>query len=277
MDPHSKNILKTVRWASFVVTVLTAVAFFLFGDDARLQRWAGLGERVFILSLVGLFSYVLVALAWQFASDLKRPGDAATSGVLLELRSPRGAAALAMVGAGLLVAAGFSVAFVPKETLDGWNVINPFAGMPFHELALFGLFGAIGAFLAIAFAVRTLVNPPWFLLTREGFFYAPGGVSAGLVRWSDVKDIRESQVLSSGRAGRRGPTMQPTLVVTLKSPDRYVARYTPMLRLLVRATTAVLRAQTRGGDIYLDPSHFGDRYPEITAKMRELAGLAEPG
>ena len=275
MTPHSKKILKAVRWVGGVVTVATAAIAFLLRDDPRLSAWIGGIESVFILSLVLLFGYVLLALASQFFSDLVRPGRIAASGTLLALRSPRGASLVMAVAALALVAAGASLVLLPEATLDEWGVENPFAAMPFHVLALFGLFGAIGAFLALAFSVRALVNPPWFLLTREGFLYAPGGVSPGLVRWTDVSDIQESHVLASKPTGR-GAEMRPTLVVSLKDPAKYTNHYTPLLRWFVRAATAVLRAQTRGGDLYIDPTDFGDRYAQITAQMRELAGLSVP-
>lgn len=277
MTPHSKKILKVAQWVGYVVMVATVATAFLMRDDPRLEVWIGRFDSVFILSLVVLFGYVLLALASQFFSDLVRPGRIAASGTVLALRSPRGASVVAAVAAIALVVAGASLALLPKATLDGWGVVNPFAALPFHEQALFGLFGAIGAFLALAFSVRALVNPPWFLLTREGFLYAPGGMSPGLVRWSDVSDIKESHVLGSNPTGGRKAVMRPTLVVSLKDPAKYSNQYVLPLRWLVRAATAVLRAQTQGGDLYIDPTHFGDRYAEIAAKMRELAALPATG
>jgi hypothetical protein len=276
MNPHSQKILKTARKVSYAVAVVTAAALFLFRDHPRLAAWTGGGGQILVLLLVLIFGYVLLALAIQFASDLLRPRRIAASGTLLALRGPRAASLLMALGAAALVAVGASLVLLPQSRLDDWGVQSPFPGMAFHEQALFGLLGAVGAFLALAFLLRALVNPPWFLLTREGFLYAPGGVSPGLVQWIDVEDIRESHVLAANPRGRGEPVMRPTLVVSLKDPDKYVKTYTPLLQWLVRAANAVLRAQTKGGDIYLDPADFGQRYEEISARMRELAELPAP-
>ena len=97
-------------------------------------------------------------------------------------------------------------------------------------------------------------------------------MSAGVVRWSDVRGIKTGEVLS---AQGRGPSvLKPALIVTLKHPERHTAQYTPLLRLLVRVLTPVLRAQTDGGDLYLDPDDFGADYDTVVRLMREHAGLA---
>jgi len=114
-------------------------------------------------------------------------------------------------------------------------------------------------------------NRPWFVLTRRGFLYAPGDLSPGLIRWEDVTDILETELLASN--GARGSAIRRrALVVTLKDPDKYLGGYNPLLKVFDRLSRAMVRAQTGGNsDLVLLADDFGQRYGEVKQRIYEFA------
>jgi len=53
------------------------------------------------------------------------------------------------------------------------------------------IIGPIGC-AVLYFAVKTIIlRPPVIRIDQDGFEYNPGGVSTGLITWSDIDDIRE--------------------------------------------------------------------------------------
>jgi hypothetical protein len=266
------RILRIVMAVS-VALVLFSVAGDLLGDRVPwLARANEYVERGIVLGLVGIFGFVLLAFVLQFLSDL-RGGIRIPSEAVLVLRRPRGVGAILPLAMVLVLVGGLvTLAFLPEDTLADFDLQNPFTDdLAFEFKAMIALFAGIAAFLIVAFTVRAVVNPPWFVLSRHGFLYRPGDVSAGLVRWSEISGIKPSEVLSGD--GGYGPSIKPVLVVTLKHPERYNANYTPLLRLMLRVLTPALRAQTGGGDIFIDPSDFGADYDKVVALMREYSGL----
>lgn len=256
-----------------VALVLFSVAGDLLGDHVPWLARANVhAERIIVLGLVGVFGFMLLAFVLQFLSDL-RSGMQMPSDPVLVLRRSRGVGAILPLVMVLVLVGGLaSLAFLPEDTLADFDVQNPFTeDLAFEFKAMIALFAGIAAFLIVAFTVRAVANPPWFVLTRHGFLYRPGDVSAGLVRWSEISDIKTSAVLSGD--GGYGPTAKPVLVVTLKHPERYNANYTPLLGMLVRALTPALRAQTGGGDLFIDPVDFGADYEKVVALMQEYSGL----
>jgi hypothetical protein len=272
-DSRARRLQARLRIASVVLFVLFVAGFFLSDELPWLARAAALGERALVLGLVALFGFVLLALAWQFFADLFRGDDDNVGEVILALRRARSAGAIVWLVLTVALVGGLgALAVMPADTLAEFNLQNPFAGMDLEFKAATALFAGIGLFLIVAFTARIVRNRPWFLLGSRGFVYRPGDVSAGVVRWSEVRGIKTGEVLS---AQGRGPSvLKPALIVTLKHPERYTEQYTPLLRLLVRMLTPVLRAQTGGGDLYLDPEDFGADYDEVVRRMRELSGLA---
>jgi hypothetical protein len=271
-DSPARRLIGPMRIVAAVLFVLFIGVYILADRVPWVARAAELGERAIVLGLVALFGYVLLAFVLQFFSDLIRSEDDNVGQRLLVLRRPRGVGAivLPLLTAWLVFGLG-SLAFLPEDTLSDLNLQNPFADMSLEFAAMTALFAGIGLFLIVAFTTRALRNRPWFLLGSLGFVYRPGDVSAGVVRWSDIADIKTGEVLAS--QGRAGPTLKPALIVVLKHPERYAQRYTLLLGLLVRALTKVLSVQTEGGDLYLDPSDFGADYEKVLALMRERVGL----
>lgn len=271
-DRRAHRLVGALRIAALALFLLFVAGHVLADELPWLARAAELGERGLILGLVAFFSLVLLAFVWQFLADLFHGANDNVGTVIVALRQPRTASAAIWLALVLWLTLGLgSLAFLPEETLAEWNLQNPFVDMEIEFKAATALFAGIALFLIVAFATRALRNRPWFLLGDLGFVYRPGDVSAGVVRWSEVRDIRTGEVLSA--QGRGASVLKPALIVGLKRPERHAAGYTPLLRLLVRMLTPILRAQTGGGDLYLDPQDFGADYDKVVALMRERSGL----
>lgn len=267
-ESRAHRLLARLSIVAVVLFVLFAAGFFLASELPWLARAGAMVERVLILGLIGFFGVVLLAFALQFFSDLIRSEDDNVGQPILVLRRSRTGTIVWLVLTVWLVGGLASLAFVPADVLADIDVQNPFTedlGLEFK--AAIALFAGIGLFLIVAFATRAIRNRPWFLLGSLGFVYRPGDVSPGVVRWSDIREIKIGEVLAS--RGRSGPTLRPALIVVLKHPERYTQRYTLLLGLLVRALTKLLSVQTEGGDLYLDPSDFGADYEKVLALMRE--------
>jgi hypothetical protein len=272
-DSRARRLQARLRIVAAVLFVLFVAGFFLASELPWLARAGALAERVLILGMIGFFGFMLLAFALQFFSDLIRSEDDNVGQPIVVLRRSRTGTIVWLVLTVWLVGGLASLAFVPADVLADIDLQNPFAGdLSLEFKAAIALFAGTGLFLIVAFATRAIRNRPWFLLGSLGFVYRPGDVSPGVVRWSDIREIRTGEVLS---AQGRGPSvLKPALIVTLKHPERHTQRYTLLLGLLVRALTRLLSAQTEGGDLYLDPSDFGADYEKVLALMRERLGAA---
>ncbi len=272
-DSPARRLIGPIRIAALAMFLLFIVVFLIADRVPALARAAELGERAIVLGLIGSFGFMLLAFVLQFFSDLIRSEDDNVGQPIVVLRRSRAGAIVWLVLTVWLVGGLASLAFVPADVLADIDVQNPFTDdLSLEFKAAIALFAGIGLFLIVVFTVRALRNRPWFLLGTLGFVYRPGDVSPGVVRWSDIAEIKTGEVLAS--RGRAGPTLKPTLIVVLKHPERYAQRYTLLLGLLVRALTKALSVQTEGGDLYLDPDDFGADYEKVLALMREHAGLA---
>ena len=195
-----------------------------------------------------------------------RLDDRVTGRVEVKLTGSRLATGMAILAL-LLLAAIVGGWYLLADT--GREALGPVAGWDPAALALGAVFVVLWGVLLLAMVLRMVRNAPWFVLTERGFFYAPGDIAPGFVRWEHVTELRETEIVATGRSGRAKATS--VLAVGLRDPDRYFERYNPVLRALVRLG-AKLHARQSGGaaDILIDPTHFGERYPEIRARMQAL-------
>ena len=179
---------------------------------------------------------------------------------LYERRAPVLAYVAALVPSLALTGFLFYVGFVREpETGDVW---------PLHFKAIIGFFIAIGVVVSGSLAYRLVRNPPTFHLDEEGFSYAPGGVSTGLVRWRDVVELKEEGVLEGDSGGTR---ISAALAVVLRNPEDYIARFPRVLRPLFRA-----RGQLNRSPLMLNIADFGADYPRVKAMM-EAQIRRQPG
>ncbi len=132
---------------------------------------------------------------------------------------------------------------------------------------IFGFFVLAGFFLTGVFAYRLLRNPPYFILYDTGFEYSPGGVSTGLIRWSEVAELRDETVLQgdSGPGSGRGAVT----AVVLHSPEEYIARFPAALEPLFRARLAM-----NSSPILISKAEFGRDHDTLLGIMREQVAKA---
>jgi hypothetical protein len=269
---NANTWVRWLRWAALVIVIAAILASFWLDGRPGAERLVERIERGFLFSVLAILSVMVLGLMLHFLGNLRRPTVPAGSGeVLLQLQGSRRvsvALVVVLLLFGAIVAYGLELQGQPGDAFD--PAPQP---LSLEWKAVIAFFTVVWAFLLMAFLARAVRNPPWFVLTRKGFLYQPGDASPGLIRWEDVVDIKEAEVVSAGGDG--GPTTRGALVVVLRDSDRYVARYNPILGAVVRLATATLRAQTGGsGDVYLDPVDFGARYEEVKALMLEHATRA---
>jgi len=132
---------------------------------------------------------------------------------------------------------------------------------------IFGFFVLIGVFLIGVFAYRLFANPPFFVMYEDGFEYSPGGVSTGLIKWSDVVELRDETVVTS--VGDVGPARMSVTAVVLRSPQEYMARFPAALEPLFK-----LRMKMNSSPILITKSEFGREHDALLAIMREQVAKA---
>jgi hypothetical protein len=267
------NVRTWVRWIQFGAIAIVAgsiAASYLMGDGFS-GAFAAI-DRVFLIAVVGVVGVCVIGLGWQALANLVRsPTEGMTGPVEVAMQRSRRSA---WVVVAILVVGGIAAAW---WYLTGAGRDLDFAAVTAWDLqfqAIAGLFVLIWAVLLLGFLSMAIRSAPWFVLTPRGFLYAPGGMSPGFVHWEDVTGLRETEIVS-GR-GRDSPKLERILAVGLRDPAKYATRYNPILAALVRKGGALYRTQTGGAaDILIDPSHFGDRYDAIRARMIALHAEAK--
>jgi hypothetical protein len=125
---------------------------------------------------------------------------------------------------------------------------------------IFGFFVLVGVFMTGVFVYRLFRNPPYFILYEDGFEYSPGGVSTGLIKWSDIVELRDETVLDGGASGQG---RSPVTAVVLRNPGKYVERFPAVLRPLFAQ-----RMQMNSSPILISQAEFGRDHDAILAIMR---------
>lgn len=184
----------------------------------------------------------------------------------IEIRPPRWVHVPFLLGDIVLLAVFTKVVF-----LGGFD--DPDAFSRPQELSLgfklvFGFFMAIGVFMFFVLLHRIIKAPAVFVMDSEGVYMNPAGVELGRFKWSEIAEIRETEVVGN-RSSRGGPAMLPAVAIVLKDPNAYISRFPKLLSPLFK-----FREAEAGTPLLLEPSMFGERYAEIIAKMREEVAKA---
>ena len=120
---------------------------------------------------------------------------------------------LTLIGAIVFVGLGLWFLISPPKT-NHWVFGNPtfifIAGLA--SVLFFGL-------IAIVIAKKLPDNTAGLTINDEGFIDNSSGVSAGLVLWSDIKEIKVAQVMN-----------QKFLMFIVKNPQDYIERQTNTLK-----------------------------------------------
>lgn len=173
---------------------------------------------------------------------------------LYERRAPVWVHAVTLVAVLALTAGMIYVGFVREPESPG----HGFSG---GWRIMIGGASALGLFMCGVSVYRLIFNPVYFAISDEGFFYSPGGVAPGLIRWADVVELKEETVLTGGN----GPNAHsPVLSVVLRNPEEYIARYPKLFAPLLR-----LRATTNSSPVLISIADFRSDYPRVKALMEE--------
>lgn len=179
---------------------------------------------------------------------------------LYEKRAPLWAHGVVLLFTIGLTGAMTYVVFLHDQATGGFG---PDVAMGPGAKTIFGFFILIGIFMIGVTIYRLVKNPPYFVMTEEGFEYSPGGVSTGLIRWGDIAELREENVITD-RGGIGGPAFEVAVAVVLRNPEEYVARFPAALKPLF-----VLRGKLNSSPLLMRPSDLGRDYQSIMTIMRE--------
>jgi hypothetical protein len=183
----------------------------------------------------------------------------------IEIRPPRWVNVPFLIGDIILLALFSQVVFGDGFAQDAFQ--QP------EELSLgfklvFGFFMAIGVFMFFVLLYRIIKAPAVFVLDSEGVYMNPAGVELGRFKWSEIAEIRETEVIGS-RTGRGGPRLLPAVAVVLKDPDAYIKKFPKLMSPQFK-----FREAEAGTPLLLEPDMFGARYEEIVKRMREEVAKA---
>ena len=181
--------------------------------------------------------------------------------VLYERRMPRWPHAVALLGALLLTSVAIRILFFGLGEIE-----SPVETADWGKAAIFGAVGLVCVFLSGVFAYRLVRNPPTLVLFEDGFEYTPAGVSTGLIKWSDVLELRDETLVvnvTNARNNRR------VTAVVLRDPEEYMSRFPAALRPVFAANLNL-----NSSPILITPGEFGDDHDAIIAIMRE--NIAKP-
>ncbi len=184
------------------------------------------------------------------------PSSSPSAPVVFTFRAPRWGHLVALLAAGFLTAIFLRVLIAGLGELE-----SPLATKDWPLAVGVCVGAAVGLFLCGVFAYRLFRNPPTLKILEAGFEYCPAGVSTGLIKWSDVVELRDESVLTSlvGQPGRR-----PVTAVVLRNPDDYVKQFPAALRPIF-----AVNRKLNSSPILITPGEFGADHDAIIAIMRE--------
>lgn len=280
MNSRQKKIIRILQFVFYPIAAIMLIAF--AWDFYRVWTGSGVeilteGERApetdwWMLAVALVFWVAFLALLIEFlAREIfrLRPRDELGT-VVLEIGRARGPMRFIALLAVVPFVAGFNLFLLRPDLFE-----IDMQRVSLAEHLIFWLFYGISHLLFVAFLLRAIRNRPFLVVTNKGFLYEPGDISPGLIRWEDVAEIKEAELLY-GQGTVSGPSTRQILAVGLKDPDKYARRYTPLLGLLNRLFTKVVRYETEGpGDVVLAADDFGERYGEVRALF--LKNLQERG
>lgn len=170
------------------------------------------------------------------------------------------------------LALSFAVGFFFVVFLS--DIVSEFKD-PLMPKIIFSFFMLVGLFLAQHWFRAFLKNESTFTIYEEGFESNLYGVSAGLIRWQDIRKIEDQQV-------RYGRGFSAALAVYLKEPDKYTGEQPWVVRVL-RQVIEVLglhKAQQASGTseedlpVYIPIEALGERYAQVKRVFDEKVGKA---
>ncbi|RYY96299.1 MAG: hypothetical protein EOO11_13815 [Chitinophagaceae bacterium] len=131
--------------------------------------------------------------------------------------------------------------------------------LPAMMYVMTGFMVLVGGFLCIKLAGRFLKNEALLRIDDEGIESNEGGITSGLIRWSEIREVREIEIPWNGRASRT----QTVLAVYLHDPEKQRSRYNPALRALTN-----FAGELMGASVLLTKSLLGNEYNRAVQAIR---------
>jgi hypothetical protein len=186
----------------------------------------------------------------------------------IELRPPRWIHVPFLIGDIVLLTLFYQVLF--GGGFGGDDAFTPPVEPPLGMKLAFGFFAAIGVFMFFVLLYRIIKNPVTFAMDDEGLYLNPAGVVLGRFKWSEIAEVKETEVIGS-QTGRGGPRMLKAVAIVLKDPDKYIDRFPKVMSPLFK-----FRQGEADTPLLLEPQMFGRRYDEILAAMRREVARHSP-
>jgi hypothetical protein len=280
MNEKQQKLVRTIKFILYPIPII----FFLYqfftpasGNPASTIPGTDKLQHYAVLLLIWLFfvvfSIIVLAIIVQFIqqqlnNNKQREG---ISDIILEIRKPFFLNIFLPIIFVMALVVGMNYMLLHVEQFN--FMFNLLTTRATGFTLFFYLFYVIAHFLFIGFTINAIRNQPFFVLTRHGFLYEPGGISPGLIYWTNINEMKEATLLK--RNSRRGNAiLEPALVISLKDSSKNTTAYNVVLRILVKWGTKLIQYQNEGvGDIVLNPFDFGNRYTEVKEKMQAFIDL----
>lgn len=280
MKERQRKILEAPRFLMYPLGVVLFGAFAWDFFKERSGSSSALGsvidtleaaEQPFLFLFFGLFWLLLGALVIELVRrEMTSAAEYRVDGrPILTLKSSNLVDLLVLVPIVLMFVAAMNLwVFAPETLLVQIDAPDAFGWM------IFWFFYCLAHFLLVAFLVRALRNRPFFVATGQGFIYEPGGLSMGFVRWKDVSEVTETELVFGSGGGPAGaPYLSRALVITLRNPEHYASRLSAPMGWLQRLGSRYVNWQVdKAGDIVIDPRELRQRYADVRKVMVEMVG-----
>ncbi len=123
------------------------------------------------------------------------------------------------------------------------------------------IIGGIGG-MVLFMALRAIIlNPDVLVINKRGFEYNPGGVSSGFMEWTNVAEIKFTQVRTT-QGQLPGPIWEKVLAIKFKDPSVYTHQFNPLMRGLMN-----LNKNMYDADMFFRLSSFGNQVNEVHELM----------
>lgn len=122
---------------------------------------------------------------------------------------------------------------------------------------VFGI-GAVVVFMALRIVI---LQPAIIRINDQGFEYNPGGVSSGFIKWTNVQELKRTEVRTTA-GNLPGPVWETVIAIKLKDSSTYTNQFNPFIQSLMK-----LNDQLYDADIFFRISSFGKQATEVEALM----------
>lgn len=185
----------------------------------------------------------------------------------IELRTPRWVHVPFLIGDIILLTVFYKV-FTDDSVASSGDAFSRPIETPLGMKIAISFFAAIGVFMFFVLLYRIIKAPVTFALDGEGLYLNPAGVELGRFKWSEIAEVRETEVVGSP-TGRGGPRLMPAIALILKDPDAYIAKFPKLMSPLFK-----FRQGEADTPLLLAPEMFGKRYDEIVQRMKDEVARA---